>query len=207
MIVFWSGSIQQNENELNLSFSHTHTVDAESLPYVGVVQYTGSSSSRRRDSWSRKEFGESERLATLMPPWLRDASSPDKAPVSSLWQQQRRISPAKSHVHQSQSGFGVLAVCQQRSCLIRWVFTGWRWETCTYLGVYGSAGGGGMCRSCRAEDLVGVPEGVPEPLPGLLVGWRGQRYVFLSSSSLSIVKLFFILHVSADSSLWIYFVI
>lgn len=39
-----------------------------------------------------------------------------------------------------------------------------------YLGVYGSAGGGGMWRSWRAEFLVGVPEGVAEPLPGLLVG-------------------------------------
>ena len=94
----WSGSIQQNETELSsppyfLSLTHTHThthFNHNGVPYVGVVQYTDSSSSRRWDSWSRKEFGDSERLATLTPPWLRDASSPDKAPVSSLWQQQRR---------------------------------------------------------------------------------------------------------------------
>ena len=92
----WSGSIQQNETELSsppyfLSHTHTHThFNHNGVPYVGVVQYTDSSSSRRWDSWSRKEFGDSERLATLTPPWLRDASSPDKAPVSSLWQQQRR---------------------------------------------------------------------------------------------------------------------
>ena len=74
-----------------LSHTHTHThFNHNGVPYVGVVQYTDSSSSRRWDSWSRKEFGDSERLATLTPPWLRDASSPDKAPVSSLWQQQRR---------------------------------------------------------------------------------------------------------------------
>ena len=87
---------------LSLSHTHTHThtnFHHNGVPYVGVVQYTDSSSSRRWDSWSRKEFGDSERLATLTPPWLRDASSPDKAPVSSLWQQQRR----QTNGRQSQS--------------------------------------------------------------------------------------------------------
>lgn len=90
---FWFNTAEWDWS-LFLPPSHTHThLD---VPYVGVVQYTGSSSSRRRFSWSRKEFGDSQRLATLMPPWLRDASSPDKAPVSSLRQ---------THVHQSQNCF------------------------------------------------------------------------------------------------------
>lgn len=35
-------------------------------------------------------LGESERLATPTLPWLQDASSPDRTPASSLWQQQRQ---------------------------------------------------------------------------------------------------------------------
>lgn len=88
--------VAHNEIEPKL---HHH----KSVPYVGVVQYTGSSSSRLWDSWSRKEFGDSERLAILMPPWLRDASSPDKAPVSSLWQQQRQMQIFNVNVRQSRT--------------------------------------------------------------------------------------------------------
>lgn len=50
-----------------------------------------------------------------------------------------------------------------------------QWKAYVYLGVYGSEGGGGMWRSWRAELLVGVPEGVAEPLPGLLVGYRHEK--------------------------------
>lgn len=104
--------------------TYTHT-DCYGLPYVGVVQYTGSSSSRRRVSWSRKEFGESERLLTLTPPWLREASSPDKAPDSSLWKQQRRWGWA----HQSQRWFfnSFSSFHQWSACLPGCVWhRGWR---------------------------------------------------------------------------------
>ena len=157
----------------SLSHTHTHThthFNHNGVPYVGVVQYTDSSSSRRWDSWSRKEFGDSERLATLTPPWLRDASSPDKAPVSSLWQQQRR----QTNSRQESEPLSAVTSFYFSYQLPVFVFFPPQRKT-LYLGVYGSAGGGGMWRSWRAEFLVGVPEGVAEPLPGLLVGWRKDQ--------------------------------
>lgn len=142
----WSGSIQQNETELNppsyfLSHTHTHTLHHNGVPYVGVVQYTDSSSSRRWDSWSRKEFGDSERLATLTPPWLRDASSPDKAPVSSLWQQQRR----QTNGRQSQSPSLLSPVLLFLSAA-NFFFP--KWRHCTWV-----------CMAQRVEGGCGGPGG------------------------------------------------
>lgn len=72
-------------------------------------------------------FGESERLLMLTPPWLHDASSPDKTPASSLWQQQRR----QTREFNSDLYLFILVLESKPKRIF-------------YLGVYGSAGGGGM---------------------------------------------------------------